>query len=126
MTTDVSAFERLGGAEGVGLLVQGLYDRVLADPELAKFFAGSDMDRLRHMQAEFVATALGGPSGLAPSTIHQAHVGRGVRARHYVKFLEHFLATLSAAGLDEADIDRILERMAIAAPDVIDEVSEDG
>lgn len=126
MTADSNAYDRLGGADGIDRLITGFYDRVKADPDLAPFFAHADMSHLLAMQHEFVAAALGGPEQFAPSTIQQAHAGRGIRARHYVKFLDLFLASLTGAGLDQDDIDRVLERMALAAPDVIAETSEDG
>ena len=126
MTSDATAYERLGGAEGIDRLISGFYDRIGADPDLAPFFAHADMAHLLAMQHEFVAAALGGPEQFAPSTIQQAHAGRGIRARHYVKFLEMFLESLTGAGLDQNDIDRVLERMALAAPDIIAETTEDG
>ena len=37
------------------------YGRVLADDELAGFFTGTNMARLKGKQVEFFAAALGGP-----------------------------------------------------------------
>jgi hemoglobin len=124
VSTKISAYERLGGVEGVDRLIAGFYDRVQADAVLAPFFAQADMTRLLSMQHEYIATALGGPPSLAPTEVHQAHAGRGIRGRHYVRFLDLFFEALAAAGLDQDDIDRVLDRMALAAPDVIDETSD--
>jgi hemoglobin len=126
VSTSTNAYDRLGGAEGVDRLISGFYDRVLDDADLAPFFEHADMGRLLTMQHEFVATALGGPAEFASSTLHHAHARRGIRGSHYVRFLELFMKSLEGAGLDQEDIDRVLERMAIAAPDVIDETTEDG
>ena len=38
-----------------------LYRRVLADPELAPWFEGIDLDRLKAHQRSFLAAAFGGP-----------------------------------------------------------------
>jgi hypothetical protein len=46
-----------------------------------------------------------------------------------VRFLDLFLESLEESGLDaenSIDVDRVLERMALAASDVIDEVGVDG
>lgn len=126
MTTDPSAYDRLGGRDGIDRLISGFYELVQADPTLAPFFVDADMDHLLAMQHEFVAAALGGPEEVAPSTIQHAHHGRGIKARHFVRFLDQFLACLSGAGLSQDEIDKVLDRMALAAPDVIDETSEDG
>lgn len=126
VTTDASPYTRLGGRDGIDRLISGFYERVQADPNLAPFFVDADMGHLLAMQHEFVAAALGGPEEVAPSTIQHAHHGRGIKARHFVRFLDHFLESLSGAGLTQDEIDRVLDRMAVAAPDVIDETSEDG
>jgi hemoglobin len=42
-------------------LIEAFYVRVLADPLLAPFFQDTPLDRLRKMQKELFAMALGGP-----------------------------------------------------------------
>ena len=59
-----SVFEQIGGKPAVSATVDGLYERLLADPVIAPYFAGTDMDRqTRHMRA-FMALALGVPGDL--------------------------------------------------------------
>jgi hemoglobin len=41
-------------------LAECLYDRLLVDPELAPFFVGVDIDRLREHVAEFLTVLTGG------------------------------------------------------------------
>ena len=126
MGPNESTFYRLGGTAGIDRIVAGFYDRVLADAELAPFFVHADVAHLLSMQREYIATALGGPVTAATTAVHDAHAGRGITAKHYMRFLDLFLATIRDADLDQRDIDLLLERMALAAPDVIDETSEDG
>lgn len=124
MSTEPSAYDRLGGAEGIDRLIAGFYDRIRADPDLAPFFEHADMGHLLAMQHEFVAAALGGPETYSSTAIHDAHSGRGIRGRHFTRFLDHFMTALQHAGLSAADIDRVFDRMALTAPDVIDETTE--
>ena len=47
-------FERLGGVSAIAQLVEEMYRRVLADPELSPFFVNVSMDRVRRMQFQFM------------------------------------------------------------------------
>jgi truncated hemoglobin YjbI len=70
-----SVFEQIGGKPAVSAAVDGLYERLLADPVLAPYFAGTDMDRQkRHMRA-FMAVALGGADLYAGRDMSSAHAG---------------------------------------------------
>ncbi|MGH3596821.1 MAG: group I truncated hemoglobin, partial [Mycobacterium sp.] len=54
-------YDRIGGHEALEVVVEDFYSRVLADDQLSSFFAGTNMNRLKGKQAEFLAAALGGP-----------------------------------------------------------------
>jgi truncated hemoglobin YjbI len=114
-------YARLGGAAGISDLVVEFYERVLHDPELAPFFQHVSMPHLRHMQVAFFTMATGGPPPEAASSIKDAHAGRGIHERHYQRFVEHLLATLTARGLDAEDVDAIVTRLALERDDVIDD-----
>ena len=58
----VSIYAKIGGHEAIEVVVEDFYVRVLADDQLAKFFTGTNMSRLKGKQVEFFAAALGGPS----------------------------------------------------------------
>ena len=55
-------YAQIGGAEALEAVVGDFYDRVLGDAELAGFFSGTSMARLKGKQVEFFAAALGGPA----------------------------------------------------------------
>ncbi|MFJ6951347.1 globin domain-containing protein [Micromonospora aurantiaca (nom. illeg.)] len=49
-TTPISHYERIGGAAAVKAAVELFYDKVLADPDLAGYFADVDMvEQRRHL-----------------------------------------------------------------------------
>lgn len=56
-----SIYQQIGGGEALEAVVEDFYARVLADEELAGFFSGTNMARLKGKQVEFFAAALGGP-----------------------------------------------------------------
>ena len=76
-TIMTSIYEQIGGQDALIAVVDDIYKRVLADPQLAGFFTGSNMSRLKGKQVEFFAAALGGPDEYSGLSIKDAHRGRG-------------------------------------------------
>src|ERR1700683_1692041 len=64
MTTEAQStiYHAIGGDTALVAVVDDFYDRVLADPELAGFFAGTSMARLKGRQGEVFAAALRAPA----------------------------------------------------------------
>ena len=122
----LTPYERLGGSSTVDEIVASFYERIANDPELSPFFSHTDMDRLLSMQREYVAIAMGGPGNWSPDRLREAHAGRGIQGPQFARFLELFLETLRSRGLDDDDIDSIVDRMAIASTDVLSSPSESG
>jgi hemoglobin len=114
-----SLYQRIGGAEVVATLVDGFYGRVLGDPELAPFFAKTDVKKLRAMQREFFSVALGGPVTYFGKPLAYAHRGRGIERRHLQRFTEHLLATLEGHGVDERDIHDVIDRINVYSSDIL-------
>mgnify|MGYP001823588115 FL=1 len=79
-------FARLGGAHGLAEVVHEMYAHVLEDPELAPFFKGVSMERLHHMQYQFLATAIDGPVEYKGAEHTAIHSGRGITAHHFARF----------------------------------------
>ncbi|MBW6455831.1 MAG: group 1 truncated hemoglobin [Trueperaceae bacterium] len=114
-----SLYARIGGAEVVADLVDAFYQRVLADPELAPFFAKTDADKLRAMQREFFSVALGGPVTYFGRPLAYAHRGRGIERRHLQRFTEHLLATLEGQGLEDRDVHDVVDRINVYSSDIL-------
>ena len=56
-----SIYDAIGGEPALVAVVDDFYVRVTGDPELARFFAETNMAKLKGRQVEFFAAALGGP-----------------------------------------------------------------
>jgi hemoglobin len=121
MNQTASLYDRLGLSQLIGVF----YERVLADKELAPFFAHSPMDKLRHMQTEFFAAALGGPQKYSGLSLAWAHSGRGIATRHFARFAEHLLAVLREQGVNEADAREVIARINTHASDITGEAGRD-
>ncbi len=119
-------FERLGGAESVADIVRDMYDRVLADPELAPFFKNVSMDRLHGMQFEFMASALDGPIVYTGAELTAIHRGRGITGHHFARFCSHFADAAEAREVSKQDVDAALARLAMYKDKITGDVNIDG
>src|ERR1700757_3810345 len=95
---EVSIFELIGGEPALAAVVDDFYERVLADPQLAGFFAGANMPKLKGRQVEFFAAALGGPDVYQGAGMREVHAGRGIGQADFDKVAFHLTAALAAAG----------------------------
>jgi hemoglobin len=123
MSTDLQAqssiYEIIGGEAALEPVIDDFYDRVLADPELRGFFAGTNMTRLKGRQVEFFAAALGGPQPYSGASLRDAHRGRGIEQKHFDLVAGHLVAALAAAGVPPDVIDRIAAEISPLASQVV-------
>lgn len=113
-------YGQIGGADGITRLVDVFYTRVLADPELKRFFAGVEMAKLRRMQAELFSAALGGPQQYSGRTMVQAHRHLKIGLHDYQRFTRHLFDTLDDAGfgLSEQERYEVVGRLNLLTGDV--------
>jgi hemoglobin len=106
-------FERLGGAEAIALVVEGMYAKIFADPDLSDFFKKTDRERQKHMMRLFLTQATGGPADYAGKGMAAAHKGRGIAAKDFDRVCLHVVTTMKEAGVPQDLID---ETTALLGP----------
>lgn len=100
-----SLYERLGGEAAVQSAVVLFYEKILADPSLAPFFAGLDMDKQINKQIAFMTMAFGGPHAYGGRELREAHSGlvkRGLTDEHFDRVASLLSETLAELGVDPA------------------------
>ncbi len=112
-------YERIGGAEAIEVVVDDFYRRVLADTELAGFFAGTNMNRLKGRQVEFFSAALGGPEPYTGASMRNVHQGRGITMHHFNLVAAHLTESLGAAGVPDDTVTQIISAIAPLADDIV-------
>jgi hemoglobin len=113
-----SIYAQIGGHEALEAVVADFYDRVLADHELAGFFTGTHMARLKGKQVEFFAAALGGPVPYTGAPMRPVHQGRGITAHHFMLVAVHLADSLAAAGVPDPTIEQILAAISPLRDDI--------
>lgn len=114
-----SIFDEIGGHEALTVVVDDFYGRVLDDPQLAGFFTGANMNRLKGRQVEFFAAALGGPDSYAGPSMKDAHRGRGIGQVHFDLVAKYLTESLVAAGVPAGTVDTIIAAVAPLAGDIV-------
>jgi len=114
-----SIYEQIGGQEALIAVVDDFYRRVLADSQLAPFFAGSNMSRLKGKQVEFFAAALGSPNEYTGQPMKTVHQGRGINQVHFDLVAKHLREALAAAGVPDDTADTIIEMVAPLSGDIV-------
>jgi truncated hemoglobin YjbI len=115
VTADPGLFEALGGRAAVGLIVDGLYDRLERDQELTRLFRSrrkGERDRLK----EFFEGFFGGEvRGIRDVGTQRRHLHRLISAEESARWLAHFGAALDQAGVaagPQAAVMRLLREAA--------------
>ena len=96
-TTEMSMYERVGGAPALREAVDRFYRRLLEDPELAGYFTG-DLTGLKQHQAALLAQVLGGPSNYGGRDLAAAHASLGITTEHFQRVANNHKNTLWELG----------------------------
>ena len=115
----MSTYDSIGGAPAVRAAVDDFYARVLADPRLAPFFAGTDLERLMVHQRAFLAAAIGGPQIFAGPDIAGAHAGLGIGNGDFDAVVKHLAGTLTALRVPEDTVGQIGGALAPLRDDIV-------
>jgi hemoglobin len=115
----VSIYDRIGGAGAVRAAVDDFYARVLADPRLAPFFSGTDLNRLKAHQRAFIAAAIGGPEVFSGRDMAAAHAGLGIADADFDAVVGHLAGTLSGLGVPADITGQIGSALAPLRPDIV-------
>jgi hemoglobin len=114
-----SLYRRIGGEPAIAAAVDGLYERILADDELASYFSGVDLARLKAHQRAFLASALGGPVQYRGRPLDDGHRHLAITATAYDKVIDHIVGTLESLDVDPAVIDEVTAAVRSLQPQVV-------
>ena len=114
-----SLFAKLGGTPTIEAVVEAFYGRVLADPELAPFFANTNMVWQKMRQVQFFTQAMGGPQIYKGKGMREAHKKMQIEARHFHLVAGHLIETLKSFEVSQADITSIVALVAPLESDIV-------
>lgn len=114
-----SIYGQIGGQEALVAVVDDFYTRVLADTQLAPFFAGTNMSRLKGRQVEFFAAALGGPDEYSGQPMKEVHRGRAIGQVHFDLVAKYLAEALAAAGVPDGTVGAVITTIAPLSQEIV-------
>jgi len=120
----LSHYDRLGGFDSIRTAVDALYTRILKDDDLAPYFAGVDVARVKRHQVLLLCSLLGGPETYDGRTLGTAHRGLGITSADFDRVVAHLEAVLDDAGAPAGTIVAVTDTLARAKGDIV-EVPDD-
>ena len=116
----VSDYDAIGGGPAVSAVVNDFYERVLGDPQLAPYFEGVDMPRLKRHQVLLVTQVLGGPNSYDGRQLDEAHEGLGVDHDDFAAVAGHLTSAMRDAGVPDDIVMRAIAGVAATEPDIVE------
>ena len=111
--------DSLSNEGGIRRAVEMFYDGVAADPALAPYFVGIDMDRLRWHQTTLLCAVTGGPQQFDGRDLASAHAGLGITEGHFTRVIAHLVVALRTLGVPERTVDEIAHTFSLYQPHII-------
>ncbi|MEH7119263.1 group 1 truncated hemoglobin [Neobacillus vireti] len=120
MFVEQSIYEKIGGQEAIGKVVDYFYNElVLKDETVNQFFENTNMEKQKSHQTKFISFALGGPNRYSGQSMAKAHQGMNLQPEHFNAIVKHLHEALRHYGVSEADIDEALTRVASLRDDIL-------
>ena len=116
----VSDYDAIGGGSAVSAVVNDFYVRVLDDPQLAPYFDGIDMARLKRHQVMLVSQVLGGPAKYEGRPLDEAHTGLGITHDDFSAVAGHLTGAMRDAGVPDDILMRAMAVVASTEPDIVE------
>lgn len=107
----MSLYEKLGGEEGIGKVVEVFYEKVLSDETVKHFFQETDMEKQKRHQTLFISWVLGGPNQYTGQGMEKAHEGMNLQDEHFSAIANHLSASLKEFNVSNDDIDVVITKL---------------
>jgi len=117
--TSETLYDRLGGRDGIGAVVDEFYDTLLADEDIGPLFANADMAELRRSQTEFLCEAAGGPERYDGPPVREAHAHVPFTPSHIQRAVALLYGALDAFDVPDADADAVVGAVAAYEQDLL-------
>ncbi|GAA1825809.1 group I truncated hemoglobin [Agromyces salentinus] len=120
---EVSDYQAVGGAPAITAVVNRFYDLVVADEQLAGYFEGVEMVRLKRHQVALVSQVMGGPVEYEGRELRAAHEGMGISTDDFAVVVGHLVTALTEAGVLAEIIGRVGVALGGTEADIVEVTS---
>jgi hemoglobin len=116
-------YERLGGQDGIGAIIDALLVNIGGDSRIKLYFNNLDQVRFKTNMVAFICEKTGGPCSYTGGEIKTAHQSLQVTSEDFDAMMETIGKTLDEKGVAEADKKELMDLMASYKADIVSSIS---
>jgi hemoglobin len=120
MTSKPSLYQRLGGRDAITAVVDKFVGNVAADNRINKFFASTDIPKLKTHLVNQVCEATGGPCKYTGRTMKATHAGMGLTNADFDALVQDLVGALDFYKVGKAEKDELLAALGPMRSDIVE------
>ena len=113
-------YQGLGAQAGVEAIVDDLLEHIVDDDRINRYFADTDLLRLRAKLAEQLCVLAGGPCGYSGEAMTLVHAGRGIDEAAFNALVENLIAAMDDNAVPLRVQNRLLKRLASLHGEIVE------
>ena len=116
-------YTRLGGYDAISAVADDLLPRLIADPQLGRFWAHRGADGIRRekqLLVDYLCACAGGPTYYTGRDMGISHKGMRISGRDWEVFIDHVKATLGAFKVPERERAEVLGFVESLRADIVE------
>jgi hemoglobin len=116
-------YKRLGGYDAIAAVADDFLGRLMADPQLKRFFQGVSADsgkRIRQLAVDQLCAATGGPCVYIGRDMKTAHAGLGITQSDWDTMVKHLVASLDKFNVPEREKNEVLTALTPLKADIVE------
>jgi hemoglobin len=115
-----SLYERLGGYGAITAVVDDFVGNVARDRRINRFFANTNIPRLKALLVQQICQATGGPCFYVGRDMKSAHRGLGISGRHFNALVQDLGKTLKRFKVPAREQKELVAILAPLRKDVVE------
>ena len=118
-------YKRLGGYDAIAAVTDDFIGRVVADPQLGKFFATHSADsnkRTLQLAVDMICMATGGPCAYIGRDLKTAHAGLGITESDWNTAVRLLTASLDKFKVGQKEKDEFLAMVTGLKKDIVEKM----
>src|SRR5438105_15730711 len=114
-----SLYDRLGGLGAITAVVDDFVGNVAADNRINKFFAKTDIPRLKRLLVEQICAGTGGPCTYTGRDMRSVHAGMGITDAQFNALVEDLVKSLDKFKVPEKEKGELLGILGPMKPSIV-------
>ena len=112
-------YDRLGGQPAIDAVVDDFVANVAADKRINKFFANSNIPKLKRLLGEQICAGTGGPCTYTGRDMKTTHARMGVTERHFNALVEDLVMSLDKHKVPQEEQQELLGVLGPMKSDIV-------